>query len=116
MDSSWETRAKQSLGLKPRLKPSYSGSDPGAGASHEALGLLSLSFHVWQWLGARAGLVGWESLLVNRNRPPLLSAGCCEKPTAADHVVLACSIIHSPTHSFIQDMPPVLESCTHRGV
>lgn len=25
-------------------------------------------------------------------------------------------IIHSPAHSFIQDMPPVLGSCTHRGL
>lgn len=75
MDSSLEMKARQSLGLKPRLKPSYSGSNPGAATSHEALGPLGLSFLVWRWLGAGAGLVGWESLLVDRSRASLLSAG-----------------------------------------
>lgn len=39
-----------------------------------------------------------------------------EVTTAAGQVVLACSIIHVVTHSFIQDVPPILGSCTHREV
>lgn len=31
-------------------------------------------------------------------------------------LVRSTSIIHSPAHSFIQDLPPVLGSCAHRGV
>lgn len=97
-------RTKQSLGLRHHLKPCYSGSDPDAAHS---LDPPSLSFLVWWWLGARAGLVGWEPLWADSSRS-LLGAGCCGGAVAAGAGALACSVAHVLARSFFQGMSPAL--------
>lgn len=50
-------------------------------------------------------------LLPNRSRAPMLLWKWLEQQV---RVALAFSIVHLLTHSFIQDMPHALGSCTHR--
>lgn len=113
MDLSLEMRTGQSPGLRCRLKCRLLGLNPHAPTSCEALGSPSLSFLAWQWWGPGVGLVRGHPFAETE---PLHWVEAAEGRDCSRRSVGVGLFHRSLIHPFIQDTPPALWSCTHRGV